>query len=115
MPPIMESGSPLPLEVFGNGNQPRSGSGFWSGVRDAITPGSQAPISSIAALWFASRPAELPAPCRAEVVRNPALNGCVLLNASRSSPAFVQQLSSNFSDLADFSSVDSLHSRRAKL
>ena len=56
---MIAAGSPWPPATAGKGNQPRSGSGFWSGVREAITPGSQAPISSMLALWFATRPAEL--------------------------------------------------------
>ena len=42
----------------GRGTRARSGSGFSSGVSDAITPGSQAPMSSIAAWWLATRPAD---------------------------------------------------------
>src|SRR5674476_224847 len=88
-------GSPWPPEIVGNGNHPRSGSGFWSGVREAMTPGSQAPMSSIAALWFATRPAELPAPCWAAVVRKPLLNGLVAANVARSWLAFSQHGSVN--------------------
>ena len=59
----------------GNGNQRGRAAACWSGVSEAMTPGFQAPMSSMAALWLASRPAELPAPCWAEVVRKPSLNG----------------------------------------
>src|SRR3954447_26544510 len=82
------AGSPCPPATAGNGKKPRSGSGLVSLVREAITPGSQAPISSMLALWLATRPAELPAPCCAEVVRKPSLNGLVSAKVLRSSPAF---------------------------
>src|ERR1035437_1450261 len=90
-PPIIALGSPEPPLTAGNANQPRSGKALVSGVREAITPGSHAPMSSMAALWLASMPAELPAPCWAEVVRKPVLNGSVEAKAFRSSPALVQQ------------------------
>ena len=67
--PIIEPGAPLPPETSGNGKKPRSDSGLPSGVSEEITPGSHAPMSSMAALWLATRPAELPAPCWAAVVR----------------------------------------------
>src|SRR4051794_39348284 len=115
LPPMIADGSPWPPATAGNGNQPRSGSGFWSGVRLAITPGSQEPMSSMAALWLASMPAEEPAPCWAAVVRNPAWKGLALRNAARSFPAVVQHGSVNLSDLAVLAMTDWLHSRRAKL
>ena len=83
-PPIMAVGSPAPPGTDGNGKKPRSGRFFWSGVREPITPGSQAPMSSMAALWFATRPADEPAPCWADVVRKPSLNGLVAAKACRS-------------------------------
>ena len=49
--------------LTGNGNQFRSGSGCSSGVSEAMTPTFQPPMSSMAARWLASRPAEEPAPC----------------------------------------------------
>src|SRR5665647_743066 len=58
----MAVGSPSPPSTAGKGNQLRSANGCWSGVRDAITPGSHAPMSSMAAWWLASRPADDPAP-----------------------------------------------------
>src|SRR6185437_7984664 len=95
MPPIIALGAPAPPGTAGKGNQPRSGSGFWFGVSVSIVPGSQAPCSSMAALWLASRPAEEPAPCCAEVVRKPAWNGLTFANAARSLPALVQHGSVN--------------------
>src|ERR1035437_2288240 len=104
-------GSPWPPEIDGKGNHPRSGSGFWSGVREAMTPGSQAPMSSMAALWFATSPAELPAPCCAAVVRKPLLKGFVPANVARSWPAFSQHGSVNVLVAAALFSVSALHSR----
>ena len=114
-PPIIEPGSPWPPDSSGNGNHARSGSGFSSGVREAITPGSHAPMSSIAAWWLATRPAELPAPCWALVVRKPSLNGWVAAKSFRSSAAFSQQPSLKSLVSPVFSMVWALHSRRAKL
>src|SRR5829696_4043491 len=111
---MIAAGSPWPPGTDGKGKNPRSGSGLLFGVREAITPGSQAPISSMLALWLATRPAELPAPCWAEVVRKPSLNGFVSAKALRSSPAFVQQGSLKFLSLAAASRVALLHARRAK-
>ena len=71
-------------------------------------------MSSIAALWLATRPAELPAPCWAEVVRKPLLNGLVAAKSWRSWPAFSQQGSSKDSDSAVSVTVAELHSRSAK-
>src|ERR1700727_2212380 len=62
MPPIIAVGSRWPPGTAGKGNQPRSGSGFWFGGSVEIVPGSQAPMSSMPALWLATRPAEEPAP-----------------------------------------------------
>src|SRR4051794_11102773 len=106
---MIAAGSPWPPDTAGNGKKPRSGSGLVSLVRPAMTPGSQAPISSMLALWLAIRPAELPAPCCAEVVRKPLLNGCVSANALRSLPAFVQQGSSKVLLLAVASRAALLH------
>src|SRR3954451_23174432 len=102
---MIAAGSPWPPETAGNGKKPRSGSGLVSLVREAITPGSQEPISSMLALWLATRPAELPAPCCAAVVRKPPLKGFVSAKALRSLPAFVQQGSSNVLLLAVASRV----------
>src|SRR6478609_11755513 len=105
---MMALGSPWPPGTDTHGVNARSGSGFWLGVRDAITPGSQAPMSSMPALWLATRPAELLAPCCAEVVRKPLLYGLVAAKAFRSSPALVQQGSSNLSVCAVLFRVSSL-------
>ena len=102
-PPIMAPALPLPPETSGKGNQPRSGSGFSSGVRLAITPTSHAPMSSMAALWLARRPAEEFAPSCAEVVRNPVLKGSVLANDDRFSAAVSQHLSLKSALVARFS------------
>src|SRR3954447_15155912 len=112
MPPMIAAGSPCPPEVDGKGNHPRSGNGFWFGVREAITPGSQAPMSSMADLWLASCPAELPAPCCAAVLRKPLLNGFVAENVSRSWPAFCQHGSLNSLVAASLLNVSALHSRK---
>jgi hypothetical protein len=66
------------------------------------------------ALPLAIRPAELPAPCWAEVVRKPSLKGLVSAKALRSSPALVQQGSPKFLSLAAASSEAWLQARRAK-
>ena len=115
MPPIIALGSPWPPGTAGKGNQPRSGSGFWFGVSVWIVPGSQAPMSSMAALWLATRPAEEPAPTCAAVVRKPAWNGLTFRNAARSLPAFVQHGSVNLRVVPAAFIVAWLHSRRAKL
>src|SRR5690242_9040117 len=112
---MIEAGSPCPPEIVGKLNQPRSGNGFWSGVREAMTPGSHAPMSSMAALWFATSPAELPAPCCAEVLRKPLLNGLVAANVSRSLPALTQQGSLNVLEAAALFMASAVHSRSAKL
>ena len=52
-----------------------------------MTPGSQSPCSSMAALPLATMPAELPAPCWDAVPRKPGWNGLVFMNAWRSAPA----------------------------
>ena len=80
-PPIIAFGAPAPPGTDGKGNHLRSGSGFWFGVSEATVPGSQAPWSSMAALWLASRPAEEPAPTCAAVVRKPGWNGLTFRNA----------------------------------
>src|SRR5450631_1140974 len=113
-PPIMAPAVPAPPLMVGKGNHPRSASGFLSGVRDAITPGSHAPMSSMAAWWLASRPADEPAPCWAVVVRKPLLKGLALENAARSSPAFVQHLSSNFLSAVALFRVSCEQARSAK-
>src|ERR1700727_181889 len=115
MPPMIALGSPAPPGTAGKGNQPRSGSGFWFGVSVEIVPGSQAPMSSMPALWLATRPAEEPAPTCAAVVRKPGWNGLIFRNADRSLPAFVQHASVNLRDVPAVFIVAWLHSRRAKL
>src|SRR5258705_4947059 len=96
-PPRAAFGSPLPPATVGNANHPRlSPRPFLSSVSPAITAGSQWPMSSMAALPFATRPAELVAPCWAGVARKPSLNGSVLRKACRSLPAFVKHASANF-------------------
>src|ERR1700748_2596097 len=115
MPPIIALGSPWPPGTAGKGNQPRSGSGFWFGVSVAIVPGSQAPMSSMPALWLATRPAEEPAPTCAAVVRKPGWNGVNFRNAARSLPAFVQHGSVNLRVVLAVVIVAWLHSRRAEL
>src|SRR5262249_41355620 len=82
-PPGVVVGDPAPPATAGNGNQPRSEFSFLLLVSGAITPGSQSPCSSIAALPFATMPAELPAPTCAAVPRNPSWNGLVAMNAVR--------------------------------
>lgn len=72
-------------------------------------------MSSMAALWFASMPADDPAPCCEEVVRKPFWKGSTFRNEARSSPALVQHGSVNSSDLAVFFMVSWPHARRAKL
>src|SRR3954469_10793709 len=61
-PPRAAVGSPADPGTPGKLNQPRKGGTFLSAVRPLITPGSQCPMSSMAALPLATRPAELPAP-----------------------------------------------------
>ena len=86
---------------------------FLSGVRSLITPGSQPPMSSIAAMWLASRPAEELAPCWAGVVRKPSLKASRSSSACTSSPVRVQHLSlKSLSDWA-LSKVSAEHSRSA--
>src|SRR3984885_14160911 len=116
MPPIIALGSPWPPGTAGGGGTgPGGGGGFGLGVSGAIVPGSQAPMSSMPALWLAPRPAEEPAPTCAAVVRKPVWNGLILRNASRSLPAFVQHGSVNLRLVAAAFIVAWLHSRRAKL
>src|SRR4029079_12572210 len=110
----MAPGAPAPPSMLGNGNQSRSGSGCWFGVSEAMTPGSQAPMSCMGALWLAPSPAELPAPCWADVVRKPLLNGLVAAKLCTSWAAFSQQGSSKDSDLAVPVTLAELHSRSAK-
>ena len=74
-PPSSEPGRALLPGTFGNGNQPRKLGTVLSAVSGCMTPGFQCPCSSIAALPFATRPAELVAPCCAGVARKPAWNG----------------------------------------
>src|ERR1700749_2731429 len=111
MPPIIALGSPAPPGTAGNGNQPRSGSGFSFGGSEAIGPGAQAPVGFMPRLWCPTRPAEEPAPNCAAVVRKPVWNGLILRNAVRSSPAFVQHGSVNVRLLAAVFIVAWLHSR----
>ena len=49
-----------------------------------MTPGFQAPMSSMPACLFAMSPADELAACCAGVVRKPSLNGSVAANSSRS-------------------------------
>src|SRR3954451_12608615 len=83
-PPIWVVWSPAPPATDGNGNQPRNAGCFLSGVRLPIVPPSQAPISSIAALPLATRPAELFGPTWPGVARESGWYGLVALNACRS-------------------------------
>src|SRR6202035_6048317 len=115
LPPSIALGSRWPPGPAGKGTQPRSGSGFWFGVSVAIVPGSQAPMSSMPALWLATRPAEEPAPTCAAVVRKPGWNGLTFRNAARSLPALVQHGSVNLRLVPAVFITDWLHSRRAKL
>ena len=79
-----------------------------------MTPGSQSPCSSIAALPLATRPAELPAPCWAGVPRKPVWNGLVAMNVLRSSPALMKHGSLRLiAFIAAFSTLVE-HSRTAK-
>src|SRR5919198_1307614 len=89
-PPSSEPGSALLPGTSGNGNQPRKLGILLSGVSGCITPGFQWPCSSIAALPFASSPAELVAPCCAGVARNPSWNGCASSSCCTYSPALAQ-------------------------
>ena len=59
-----------------------------------MTPGFQWPMSSMAASPFATRPAELPAPCWAGVPRKPSLNGSMPMNSWSCSPASTKHGSS---------------------
>ena len=61
-PPSVVVGAPAPPAMAGNGNQPSLELRVLSDVSGAMTPGSQSPCSSIAALPLATMPAELPAP-----------------------------------------------------
>src|SRR6478735_3316428 len=72
-------------------------------------------MSSMATFPLARRPAELPAPCWAGVARKPSLNGSVLRNVSRSSPAVVKQESLKSCVDCAFVSVSGEQSLRAKL
>src|SRR5216683_1048453 len=89
-PPSRVCGSPAPPATVGKGNQPSSEVRLLFVLRADMTPGSQSPCSSIAALPFATMPAELPAPCWAGVLREAVWNGLVFMKEVRSVPAFVK-------------------------
>src|SRR3954451_4478321 len=99
----------------GKANQLRNAGCFLSGVRLAIVPPSHAPMSSIAALPLATRPAELFGPTWPGVARKSGWNGWVARNVLRSLPALTKQGSSNFCLVAaSFSTADE-HSLSVKL
>ena len=111
-------GSPAAPATAGNGNQPRkSPSCFLSGVDGAHdVPPSQWPMSSIAALPLASRPAELVGAVlarRGEEVR--AGTAWCRGTPCRSSPALTKHGSSKFCSAAAFFSASGEQSRSAKL
>src|SRR5690348_18471040 len=80
-----------------------------------MTPPSQAPMSSIAALPLASRPAELPAPVWPDVARKLGWNGVVPRNVLTSWPALTKHGSSKFCLVEAFFNASAEHSRTAKL
>src|SRR3954471_5383241 len=93
-PPSAAPATPFAPGTDGNGNQPRFlPRPFLFGVRPFMTPGSQWPCSSIAALPLPIRPAELPAPCCAGVPRKPSWNGSAAISCCVCSPARSQHLS----------------------
>ena len=79
-----------------------------------MTPGSQSPCSSIAALPFATMPAELPAPTWAGVPRKPVWNGFVAMKDLSSLPAFMKHGALRLSAFIAALSVAVEHSRSAK-
>ena len=79
-----------------------------------MTDGSQSPWSSITALPEATRPAELPAPCWAEVPRKPVWKGLVFRNAARSVLAWPKQEAPKFSLVMAEATVACGQSRSAK-
>src|SRR5690554_6733188 len=83
-------GSPAVSGTLTNGNQPRNSGTVASGVSEPIWPAFQWPMSSMAALPLATRPAELSAPCWPEVARNPSWKGSVPTKSCSSSPASTQ-------------------------
>src|SRR5215468_9895882 len=114
-PPIAALWVPAPPLTDGNGNQPRKAGCFLSGVRVPMVPGSHAPMSSIAALPLATRPAELSAPFWPGVARKFGWYGLVALNVCRSWPALTKHASSKVCVLPAFASAEAEHSRSAKL
>src|SRR5262245_62776377 len=114
-PPIWVVWLPPAPGTDGNGNQLRKLGSFWSGVSDDMTPPSQWPMSSIAALPLATWPAELFAPAWPGVARKSFWNGWVPRRVFRSSPALTKHGSSNFESLDAAASASAEHSRTAKL
>src|SRR5580700_9873870 len=86
-PPSTVVADPAPPGTDGNGNQPSCELRLLFEVSGAITPGSQSPCSSIAALPLATMPAELPAPTCEGVPRKPPWNGLVAMKDLSWSPA----------------------------
>src|SRR5690349_16575062 len=80
-----------------------------------MTPPSQAPMSSIAALPLASRPAELPAPVCPGVARKLGWHGVVPRSVLRSWPALTKHGSSKFCLVEAFFTVSAEHAAAAKL
>src|SRR5713226_4117825 len=113
-PPSTVVGSPAPPLTAGNGNQPSSEFRPLSEVRGAMTPGSQSPWSSIAALPLPTMPAELPAPVWAAVPRKPLWNGWVLMKAVRSLPAFMKHGALRLTAFIELCRTGVEHSRTAK-
>src|SRR3954469_10367679 len=108
-PPRAAPATPFAPGMAGKGNQPRFlPMPFLLGERPFITPGSQWPCSSMAALPLPIRPAELPAPCWAGVPRKPRWNGSTPSSCLTASPAFTQQESVKLYVTADFCSTDLL-------
>src|SRR4051812_20781990 len=90
-PPRAAPDTPFAPGIAGKGNQPRLlPRPFLLGVRPFITPGSQWPCSSIAALPLPMRPADEPAPCWAGVPRKPRWNGSTPSSCSTAWPALIQ-------------------------
>src|SRR5215218_1125224 len=114
-PPIWVSWLPPAPGTDGKGNQPRKEGSFWSGVRVCMTPPFQWPMSSMAALPLASRPAELVAPSWPGVARKFGWNGLTPMKVFVSSPALTKHLSVKSCFVPAFASVAAEHSRTAKL
>ncbi len=79
-----------------------------------MTPGSQSPCSSIAALPLATMPAELPAPTWAGVPRNPDWKGLVAMKVWSWLPACTKHGADRFTPFIAVLRVAVGHSRRAK-